>query len=204
MSVAQNKKRCYASIGLHLHIFIFILFYVVSKTIIALSQNASPALLYDTIRNSLCIIYIISLTHDEVANQNNNSALFQIENIFFFLNIFHHSFYQYHQFLKLAWMAKLTWEVKVAALISNAASYWLSHISSMTCLSAYVADKLLTTYVSFPFQLQSVWRSTKTDMLCFSNSTREAFCSTVRDELFYMCRLFFFLFFFTTDVYKHQ
>lgn len=60
---------------LHLHIVFF--FFVISKTVIALPRIASPAWLYDTICNSLCIIYIISLAHVEAAYQNNNSLLFQ-------------------------------------------------------------------------------------------------------------------------------
>lgn len=46
----------------HIH-----LFFVISKIISALPRIASPAWLYDTICNSLCIIYIISLAHVEAA-----------------------------------------------------------------------------------------------------------------------------------------
>lgn len=83
------KKKCQLSkitesilhiCCLHFHIVIFISFLSLAK-LIALPGIASPAWLYDTICNSLCIIYIISLAHVETAYQNNNnSSLFQSDN----------------------------------------------------------------------------------------------------------------------------
>lgn len=59
----------------YIYILSFFFFFVISKTVIALPRIASPAWLYDTICNSLCIIYIISLAHVEAAYQNNNNSL---------------------------------------------------------------------------------------------------------------------------------
>lgn len=61
----------------NIYILSFLFIFVISKTIIALPQIASLAWLYDTICNSLCIIYIISLAQVEAPYNNNNSSLFQ-------------------------------------------------------------------------------------------------------------------------------
>lgn len=73
---AKQEITCVASlVCIYIFSYVFFFFSVISKTIITLPRIASRWLC-DTICNSLCIIYIISLAHDH-AYQNNNSSLFQ-------------------------------------------------------------------------------------------------------------------------------